>query len=277
MAVALPVRAVDAHAHCYDPARQANGPSSGFHVHQNEMGSAEDFRSVLDAHGMTHALLVNPLGGYGVDNSYMLQAISNSGGHFKGVALLNPAATDSEIETLVDGGVVGIRFNLNFPESPSLFGADGERALAIARAAGWFVQVHFSGETLLPALPILRTIDTLVFDHCGRPDIEAGADQPGFAQLLELGRQGRAYVKLSAFFRMASSSTYQACDPYVEALMDAFPSDRLLWGSDWPFIRSRRRVDYGPQLAYIREKIASEVDIRQVLWDNPARLCGFDS
>ena len=268
--------AVDCHAHVFDLKRFPPPDSRGFDIAPNEHGTAEDYAAVLDAHGMSHALLVNPLGGYGLDNRYMLAAIAEHPGRFKGIALLSPQASDHDVKTLVDGGVVGIRFNLNFEKSPSLYGQAGERALAIARDVGWLVQVHYEGETIVSALPILRASRlTVVIDHFGRPQLAHGIHQPGFQALLELGRHG-AVVKLSAGFRMsADRPAYRDLDPFAAQLLHVFGPDRCVWGSDWPFLRMPMRIDYGPVLANLELWIPDERQRRQVLWETPSRLFGF--
>lgn len=273
-AVAHPTGAVDCHAHCYDLSQQDFSETAGFHVQLNELGSVEDYAAVLDAHGITHAVLVNPLGGYGTDNRYLLRAVAAGNGRFRGIALLAEDADNRTIASLAEGGIAGIRFNLNFPSSPSLYGAAGQRALAIAREHGWLLQVHYAGDALVEALPVLRASGrTIVIDHCGRPDLDGGLDQPGFAQLLDLGREGSAHVKLSAFFRMGAPRSKWL--EYAHALVAAFSVERCLWGSDWPFVRATRRVDYGPQLAFLEAILPDPAERRQVLWDNPARLFGF--
>ena len=192
---------IDSHAHVFDLERFPVQDSRGFDIAPNEHGTASEYAAVLDAQGVSHALLVNPLGGYGTDCQCMLAAIAEGRGRFKGIALLAADAPERHVKALVDGGVIGIRFNLNFEKSPSLYGAAGERALAIAREAGWLVQVHYEGDTLVQALPILRGARVpVVVDHMGRPDVAQGVGQPGFQALLELGREG-AFVKLSAGFR----------------------------------------------------------------------------
>jgi predicted TIM-barrel fold metal-dependent hydrolase len=269
--------AVDTHAHCYDVEHFEPDASSGFDLHANERGSARDYAAVLDAHGITHAVLVNPLGGYGTDNGHLLRTIAASGGRFRGIALLAEDADEATVISLIDGGVAGIRFNLNFERSPSIHGPAGDRALAIARDAGWIVQIHYAGDAILPALDRLASVDRIVIDHCGRPAIHDGIDQPGFAALLELGRRGRAYIKLSAFFRLTpEGAPYARCDDYVEALIEAFSIERCLWGSDWPFVRASRRVDYVPQLAYLARLISDQAARDRILWDNPAQLFGFE-
>src|SRR3954470_3523791 len=112
------MRAIDTHVHVFDVARFPFQDSRGFDLLPNEAGTADQFAGVLDAHGLSHAVLVNPLGGYGTDNRYMLRAIAEGGGRFKGICLLPDGANDRDMTALVEGGVVGVRFNLNFPKSP---------------------------------------------------------------------------------------------------------------------------------------------------------------
>jgi predicted TIM-barrel fold metal-dependent hydrolase len=160
--------AADCHAHVFDLRRFPLQESRGFDMQPNEHGTVSDYVAVLDTHGISHALLVNPFGGYGTDNCCMLTAIAEHPGRFKGIALLPADATERQIKAMIDGGVVGIRFNLNFENSPSLYGKAGERALAIAKDVGWLVQIHYEGETIVPALPVLRTSgQTVVVDHFG--------------------------------------------------------------------------------------------------------------
>lgn len=272
----MPLR-IDTHAHCYEVEQFQASKSSGFELPANERGSIADYAAVLDAHGMSHAVLVNPLGGYGTDNTHLLRTLRQGAGRFRGIALLAPEIDDRTLDELSDAGVVGLRFNLNFEKSPSLFGPSGDRLLAIARERGWIVQIHYAGDTILAALDRLSGVERLVIDHCGRPDLAAGLDQPGFRALVELGRRGSAFIKLSAFFRMTPGTyPYAECDPFVLALIEAFTVDRCLWGSDWPFLRATRRVDYGPQLAYLTRVIPDEAERERVLGYNPARLFGFD-
>ena len=89
--------AVDSHAHAFDLTRQGWGGDRGFDIQANEMGTAPQFLHVLAAHGFTHGVLINPLGGYGADNTYMLEAIAAAGGRLKGVALLPDVVPEAEI------------------------------------------------------------------------------------------------------------------------------------------------------------------------------------
>lgn len=250
-------------------------PSSGYDANTNEMGSAEQFAQVLTAHGFTHGLLVNPLGGYGTDNSCLLDVLERYQGRFKGVALVAHGTPEAEFERMAAQGVIGLRFNLNFPACPGLSAPGAERTLLIARELGWFAQIHYEGDTLIDALPALRDSGLrIVVDHCGRPDTRLGVGQAGFKALLELGRQGQAVVKLSSIFRF-SSYPYTEVDDYVAALIDAFTLDRCVWGSDWPFLRAQQRIDHAGLIGALERWLPAAADREKVLSLNPVRLFGF--
>ncbi|MBX3620379.1 MAG: amidohydrolase family protein [Rhizobacter sp.] len=268
---------VDAHAHVYDIARHPFSASRGFELADNEVGTADQLAAVLDAHGFTHALLVNPLGGYGTDNACLLHALRQSKGRFKGVALVADGTPEAEFDRMAQAGVVGLRFNLNFANSPTLAGPGAERTLALARERGWFAQVHSRGDDLVDALPALRRCRLrLVVDHCGRPDTTRGLDQPGFRALLELGREGKAAVKLSSVFRFSRDGfPYREADPFVHALVDAFGIERCLWGSDWPFVRAPHRVDHAGLLVALARWFPNPSDRTRILGANAAQLLGF--
>jgi predicted TIM-barrel fold metal-dependent hydrolase len=268
---------VDSHAHVYDLQRYPFHASSGFHLQPNEVGTAEQFAAVLDAHGFTHGLLVNPLGGYGTDNRCLLDVLQRFAGRFKGVAVIAHDTPEAEFDRMHTAGIVGLRFNLSFDTSPALDAPGAARTLQFARERGWFAQVHYHhGEKFVAALPALRASGMpIVVDHCGRPEARAGLDQVGFRELLQLGREGNAWVKLSGAFRFGGPFPYEAADPYVHALIDAFGIHRCVWGSDWPFLRASHRVDHASLLVALQRWLPDASDRQKVLGDNPAKLFGF--
>lgn len=271
------VNAVDSHAHVLDPAACPFSNPEGYKPGANECGTAQEYRTVLAAHGLTHALVVNPFAGYATDNRCMLAGIAASGGRWKGVALVGHDATDAHLRALSEGGVVGARFNTLFSGATSLEGAAGLRLLARIKKLGWFAQVYYHDDGLLTLLPILDAAGIrVVVDHCGCPAVERGLAQPGFQALLELGRRGNAAVKLSGVFRSSRQPwPYADCDEYVRALIDAFTLDNCVWGSDWPFVRVPHRMDYGPVYQLLERWLPNAADRRRVLWDTPSRWFGF--
>jgi predicted TIM-barrel fold metal-dependent hydrolase len=271
-------RGVDSHCHVFDTTRFPYASGAAYRPPPHEAGTAEQLTAVLDAHGLSHALLVNPTSGYGYDNRCMVAAIRASKGRFKGIARVSPDADERTLAALGAEGVIGIRIDLVGDGIDVLRHAAMPRLLAQVREMHWQVHVQCEKDQPSEASAILRAARVpLVFDHCGRPEAGGGVTQPGFRALLEMGREGHA-VKLSGPFRFAGAAApapYADAEPFVAALLDAFTVERCVWGSDWPFLRLPVRMDYGPVLACLARWLPDEGDRRRVLWDTPARLFGF--
>jgi predicted TIM-barrel fold metal-dependent hydrolase len=280
----------DCHLHVLDPARFPYDPSASYHPGPHEAAPAEALTAVHAAHGVTHALLVGPTSGYGHDNRCLLNALARGTGRsrgialarrrgrWRGIALAAPDAAEVELLVLARAGVVGLRLDLA-AHGPGLAEACARAGLFDRmRAIGLVLQVQADAHQIPEALPALRVAQLpLVFDHCGRPDPARGTAQPGFAALLELGREGAAWVKLSAAFRWAGGAwPHPAAEPFVAAILQAFTPDRCVWGSDWPFLRAGARVDYGPEFALLARWVPDAAARRTILWDTPSRLFGFE-
>jgi predicted TIM-barrel fold metal-dependent hydrolase len=267
---------VDSHCHVFDTTLFPYSPEAAYRPPPHEAGTATQLAAVLDAHRLSHALLVNPTSGYGYDNRCMLAAIRGSRGRFRGIARIRPGADERTLAELATGGVVGLRLDLLTDGVASLATPETTRLLAQAREMHWLVQVQCERDQLHEGAQILRSAEVrLLFDHCGRPDAELSVDQPGFRALLDLGRDGH-YVKLSGPFRFFNAfSPHASTEPFIAALIEAFTPKRCVWGSDWPFLRLPVRMDYGPVLANLERWLPDEPDRRQVLWGTPARLFGF--
>jgi predicted TIM-barrel fold metal-dependent hydrolase len=269
--------AADCHAHVFCGNEYPHSPDALYAPDISQAGTAAKFLDVLDAHGFTHGLLVGA-GVYGDDNRCVISACAASGGKFKGIALVRPQVSDQMLAGMDAEGIVGVRINIMNHGLAPLVEAGAETLLARLREIGWFVQVQVTGDQLIDALPILQRAGVkLLIDHIGRPDLKRGVLQPGFQALLELGRSGRAVIKLSGPFRSSVAGyPYLDVDPYVDAAMEAFTLDNCIWGSDWPFVRMDERMDYGLGLVPLARWLPDPESQRKVLWENPRRLFGFE-
>src|SRR5262245_19117779 len=132
---------IDCHAHVIDAVRFAYVEGPGYLPQPDETGTREAFTSVLNAHGVTHALLVQP-SCYGIDNSAMLDAVARSRGRFKAIAVVAPDISDTGLMALADCGVVGVRFNLVTYDRYALARAAAAGLLDRLRDLAWFAQVY---------------------------------------------------------------------------------------------------------------------------------------
>jgi predicted TIM-barrel fold metal-dependent hydrolase len=266
---------IDCHLHLLDPRRFPYHPQAWYHPVENEQGSAEQLIDLFDAFAVRHAVVVGPNSGYHTDNRCLLDLLDRGNGRFKGVAVVDNDISKGDLAALRDRGVVGTTMQAALL-GVERFAGTGP-LLRNLRELGMFADAQVQGDQLVELAPLLDEsgVDVLI-DHCGRPDPTRGIDQPGFAALLRAAGTGRYRVKLSGLVK-CSTQRYPWIDsrPYVHALVEAFGPERCLWGSDWPFIRQRSRVDYGPLLK-LAERLMPDARLRQaVMWDTPRRLFGF--
>ena len=223
----------------------------------------------------SHALIVGPNSGYGLDNRCLLDTIARGAGRYKGVAVVRNDASRVELQDLQAAGIVGVALNV------ALLGTDFYRntgpLLDRLRGLGLWAQVQVEKDQLAEMAPLLKDSGArLLFDHCGRPDPRAGTGQAGFAALLGLADTGRAVVKLSSLTKCSAlPCPYPDAWPYVQALVEAYTPQSLVWASDWPFLRAPDRIDYGPLLRLFEQRLPDAAARQAIFWDTPRRLFGF--
>src|ERR1700747_1556955 len=133
---------VDAHCHVFDTTLFPYSPDAAYKPPPQGAGTAAQLLAGLEAHGLSHALLVNPTSGYGFDNRCMLAALSGSKGRFKGIARVRPGADERALAELRDAGVIGLRLDLLTDGVDSLRSPATTRLLAQAREMRWLAQVQ---------------------------------------------------------------------------------------------------------------------------------------
>jgi predicted TIM-barrel fold metal-dependent hydrolase len=266
---------IDAHCHVFDPARFPYNPGTHYAPAGQEIGTAAQLQNVMDAYGVTHALLVGPNSGYELDNRCMLDAIARSAGRLKGIAVVRNDTSGPALDALAAQGVVGVAFNATFHGTG--FYRDTAPLLRALAARGMLLSLQVEADQLVDLAPLVEDSGVRVMiDHCGRPVPENGIAQPGFAALLRLAANGRTFVKLSGYVKFARTPfPYPDAHPFVAALLDAFTPARCLWASDWPYLRAPVRQDFAPLLALAARFLPDAADRRRVFVDTPAGLLGF--
>lgn len=267
--------AIDCHVHVFDPQRFAYAPDAWYVPSPSETGTPSLLGQVLDAHEVRHALIVGPNSGYGLDNRCLLDALAQGRGRYKGIAVVKNDASRGQLQDLKAAGVVGVAFNAALLGTD--FYANTAPLLRHLRDLDMWAQVQIEGDQLLSLNALLMDSGAnILFDHCGRPNAAAGLGQAGFASLLAWADTKRACVKLSGCAKFAAQAyPYNDARPYVQALIEAFTPQSLVWASDWPFLRAPARIDYGPLLALVKYWIPDANDRRALLWDTPRHLFGF--
>jgi 2-pyrone-4,6-dicarboxylate lactonase len=215
---------------------------------------------------------------HGTDNAATLNAIARSNGKARGVAVVDPAISDVELQRLHDGGMRGIRFNFL---KRLVDDAPKDKFLEVARRlpVGWHVVIYFEADILEELRPFMDAIPVpLVIDHMGRPDVTQGpdgADMRAFRALLD--SRPDIHFKPTCPDRLdPTGDPWNAFAEAVRPLVEDYP-DRCLWGTDWPHPNMQDNVPDDGHLVDMIPRIAPSAELqRKLLIDNPTALYWAD-
>jgi predicted TIM-barrel fold metal-dependent hydrolase len=282
----IPAGACDCHTHIHgDP---ETFPYFSGRVYTPETALPEEMAALHKALRMQRVVIVTP-SVYGTDNSAALYGMKARGKDARGVAVIDEKTPESALDAMHQAGIRGIRLNLatSGVTDPSVGRKRYEAAVERVQKRKWHVQMYTN-------LAVISSIKDLVlaspvpavFDHFGGAQAALGTGQPGFADLVELVRSGKAYVKISGAYRASKlSPDYPDAAPLAKALIAA-NADRIVWGTDWPHPNSSSgnpatqvtplfKIDDGRLLNQLPVWTSDASIRKKILVDNPARLYGF--
>jgi predicted TIM-barrel fold metal-dependent hydrolase len=284
----VPAGACDCHTHIHgDPDRF---PFFSGRVYTPEVALPEEMAALHKALHIQRVVIVTP-SVYGTDNSATLYGMNARGGDARGVAVIDDKTPERALDALGQAGVRGVRINLATASisDPSIgrqrFQATAERV----KSRNWHVQI-FTNLAMISAIKDLVAASPVpvVFDHFGGAKAELGPQQPGFPDLVELVRSGKAYVKISGAYRVSKlAPDYADTVPLAQALIAANP-DRVVWGTDWPHPSGitppgGKPTDVTPLLEIDDGRLLNQLAVwapdpairRKILVHNPAHLYAF--
>ncbi len=279
----VPAGACDCHTHIHgDPAKF---PFFAGRIYTPETALPEEMAALHKALNMQRVVIVTP-SVYGTDNSATLYGMKARGANARGVAVIDDRTPESELDAMGRAGVRGIRLNLatGGGNDPSVGRERFQVAAERVKSRGWHIQMYTnlavisSIKDLVAASPV-----PVVFDHFGGAREDLGPQQPGFAELVELVRSGKAYVKISV--TAGPRPDYTPFVPLAKALIAANP-ERILWGTNWPHPNSGSgrkateltplfQVDDGLVLNLLPAWAPDPGTRKKILVDNPAKLYAF--
>jgi 2-pyrone-4,6-dicarboxylate lactonase len=269
-----PPGACDTHAHVL-------GPYDRFPLNENRSYTApestyEDYMALMNTLGLERAVIVHG-SAHGMMLDVTEDAVRRLGDNGRGVAVVNPDISDSELDRLHEIGFRGLRFTTLLRGGAGI--ENVEYMAGRIKRLGWHVQIFVHGGTELePLFPVLESLPVdSVIDHIGHFKFEEGVDHPAFQALVEYVKGGRCWVKLSGQYRISQTGApFTDVPPMAEALLEARP-DRMVWCTDWPHVMLMDKPM--PSDADILDWVTSwgvdDATVKKVLSDNPAELYGF--
>ncbi|HUL55851.1 MAG TPA: amidohydrolase family protein, partial [Usitatibacter sp.] len=227
-----PADACDSHVHIYDPRFKMKWPN----LRAVTDASVTQYRMLQQRLGTARVIVVQPAA-YGIDNAVTVDAVAQMGiDKARGIAVLHPTVTDTELVALDKGGIRGLRFTLHEPRT-AVTSVDMIEPLAhrVGRL-GWHVQLHLRGEQIVEMADLIdRLPGTVVFDHMGRMPQPQGTRHPALAIVKREIDKGRAWVKLSGPYLDTQTGAPRYADVKAVAReLAKHAPERCVWGSDWP-------------------------------------------
>lgn len=212
---------------------------------------------------------------HGTDNAATLNAIAQSNGKARGVAVVDPAISDVELEQLHQGGIRGVRFNFL---KRLVDDAPKDKFLEIARRIqplGWHVVIYFEPDILEEMRAFIDAIPTLVvIDHMGRPDVSQGPDGQDMQAFRTLmNSRDDIWTKVTCPDRLdPQGPPWNDFARSVKPLVTDY-QDRVLWGTDWPHPNMEKAIPDDGALVEMIPRIAPTAQLqRKLLVANPTRL-----
>ena len=273
----LPIDACDTHAHVFGPVERY--PYQAERDYTPPDAPVENLLELHDTLGVSRCVLTQP-SVLGTDNSAILDAVARYPDRLRAVVAFGRGTDEKTIDQLHAAGARGLRLNLvDRGGMPFASFAELYQVVDIIAERGWHVELLAKAhqmESIEEHFPKLRVDISL--GHYGYMPTSRGAHDPGFQTLLSLMLDGKAWVKMTAGYRITAHhrTPYDDVRPYAEALLQTAP-ERVLWGSDWPHVMCRIDMpDDGVMLSEVQSWIASDASLsQQVFVDNPAALYDF--
>jgi 2-pyrone-4,6-dicarboxylate lactonase len=271
-----PPGACDTHLHIYGPFDRYPLVAER-NYDPDPHSTLADYLRVHRALGLERAVIVTGSGN-GTNNRITLDALQRMKGSFKGLALLDPAITDTELSKLKEVGFTGFRIKANGRGGLAL--EDTKRMIARTAGFGWHIEfMSQSMAEVIGAVPFLNSLKVpYVFDHVAHAEPHQNKNDREFGELLAiLKNEEHAWINLYSFYQLSNAGPPDYSDmlAVVGAIVEARP-DHVVWGSNWPHggitVPMPNDADL---LDFLLAAAPKETIRKQILADNPARLYGW--
>ncbi|MEI9891790.1 MAG: amidohydrolase family protein [Caulobacteraceae bacterium] len=268
---------VDAHAHIF----LKDAPLAANAWMPLDYGySADQYLHTLDAHGI-HFGVISGISISGYYNDYMLEELRRRP-RLRGTVILPPSTDRYTLERMKADGVVGVRLQITrLPQLPDFDSEEWRLFFRRIRDLDWHVHFALEGAKTPDFLAMLeRTGVKIMVDHFGHPEPEQGANCEGFKAVLRSAEKGRTWVKMASAFRLMRQpngeptrieAAHRMAADLAKQLFAHVGPERLVWGSDCPFVGHEPAVTYRQTLDGFAEW-APDPRVRRRMYDTALKL-----
>jgi len=124
------------------------------------------------------------------------------------------------------------------PDDNFMLQADFQRGIACLKKYNYIYEILVYPKQLAAALKLVESHpqQKFVLDHIAKPLIKEGTVEPWATHIKKLANFDNVFCKVSGMITEADHKnwTNEELVPYLDVVFDAFGTDRLMFGSDWP-------------------------------------------
>ncbi|CAH2059263.1 unnamed protein product, partial [Thlaspi arvense] len=241
-------RVIDSHLHIWASPQEVAATYPYFPGQEPTLTGDVDFllKNMEEAR-VDGALIVQPIN-HKFDHSLVTSVLKKYPSKFVGCCLANPAEDGSGIKQLenlvLESNYRAVRFNpylwpsgqkMTNAVGKAMFSKAGELGVPVGFMCMKGLHLHIEEiEELCTEFP--KTV--VLLDHAGFCKVpENGDAKLAYTQLMKLSRFPQVYVKFSALFRISRTGfPYQDLSPLLSQVVSNFGANRVMWGSDFPFV-----------------------------------------
>lgn len=177
--------------------------------------------------------------------------------------------------------VKGIRRIVEFDADPRKLTLSDSfvEGVNLLEAFGWHFEInvnHTQMDIVREFVPRIHAGVPLILDHCGKPGIKEGAIEQYRDDVRALSRHKNLVIKLSDLPVEADLQHWTEADlrPYIEATLDAFGPDRIIYAGDYPICLAATTL---PRWVEVLDRAfadlgLSETETRKIYRDNANRF-----
>jgi L-fuconolactonase len=126
------------------------------------------------------------------------------------------------------------------------------------------------------AMELVAAVDDqkFVIDHLAKPEIKTSKKKEWESLMRQIAQNPNVYCKVSGMVTEADWRSWKKEDfwPYLDVVFDAFGTNRLMFGSDWPVCLVA--ASYGQVVGLVEEYLARHVPsaVEKIFGENAARF-----
>lgn len=232
---------IDSHQHFwkYDPVRDAWIDDSMVTIQKDFLPS--DLHPILEENGIDGCIAVQA--DQSEKETEFLLECANRNQFIKGVVGWVDLLKDDVEERLAyfnsNRLLKGVRHVVQAEPDPNfMLREDFQSGIRCLSKFGYTYDILVFPHQLSAAIELSRKFPDQMFvlDHIAKPQVSNGMDMQWKQNINALAKAPNVYCKLSGMITEAQNFKWNEADffPFMEAVLETFGTDRILFGSDWP-------------------------------------------